>query len=56
MINTKYSKYIFLLVAILNAIFQLVEKPILLKNWISAVGFVILSIMFFIRETNKSVK
>ena len=53
MISRKYTKYIFLSVAIANAVFQLIEKPITIGNWISAVGFLVLSIMFLINENKK---
>lgn len=54
MINRLYTKYIFLAVAIVNAILQLSEKPIKISNWISGIGFLVLSIMHFVNESKKN--
>lgn len=56
MIDRKYTKYIFLIVAILNAYFQLSEKPIKYNNWISAIAFLILAITHLINENRKNRK
>jgi len=53
MLHRKYTKYIFLIITIVNAIVQLSEKPLKPKNWISAVIFLILSIMHLINENKK---
>lgn len=53
MLDRKFTKYIFLIVAILNAIFQLSEKPIKYSNWISAIAFLILAIMHLINESKR---
>jgi uncharacterized protein with PQ loop repeat len=53
MVNKFYTKYIFLTVAIINVILQLSEKPIKISNWISGIGFLVLSIMHFINESKK---
>lgn len=52
--NRHYTKYIFLAVAIANAVLQLLEKPIKISNWLSAAGFLILAIMHLINEIKKS--
>ena len=54
MLDRKYTKYIFLVVAILNAIFQLSEKPIKYNNWISAIAFLILAIMHIANESKRN--
>jgi len=56
MINKHYTKYIFLAVAIANAVFQLLEKPIKISNWLSAIGFLLLAIMHLINEKKKNEK
>ena len=53
MLDRKYTKYIFLIIAITNAYFQLSENPIKYKNWISAIIFLVLAIMHLIYENRK---
>lgn len=55
MLDRKYTKYVFLIIAILNAYFQLSETPIRYKNWISAIIFIALSIVFLIKENKKGI-
>lgn len=54
MLYREYTKYIFLVVAVLNAIFQLSEKPIKYNNWISAIAFLVLAVMHLLNEGKKS--
>lgn len=56
MLDKKYTKYIFLILVILNTFMQLSEKPIKLKNWLSVVIFIALYVMYLFNEKKKNEK
>lgn len=48
------KKYFFLIISILNAFFQLSESPIEMKNWISAIAFLLASGLLFIKNNKEN--
>lgn len=53
MLNKKYTKYTFLVIAILNTFIQLSERPIKLKNWISVIAFITLYVIQLFNDRKK---
>ena len=50
---SKKNAIIFTIIAIINLTVQLINKPIKISNWVSAISFLLLSIYFWYNYYNK---